>query len=1071
MSVISQSLPNLLNGVSQRAPRLRHSSQAEEQVNALSDPVKGLTKRPPTEHRAKLPSSTLGNNLLVRTVDRDADHRYLLVAGEGDLRLYRPDTGEEIGVLFPDGKGYLEGQNIQAVPAGDTVFIINPSVVVQAGGKAAPTPEPEALLYVRQADYATRYTVILEGIEVEYRSPYGQSPQSRDEIDTEQIARGIMEALLARGGPFQNFIFRRMGSTIHIKHREGRDFSLSVSDGLADMGLVAIKGRVQAAEDLPRKAPDGFTVEVTGMPGEDADNYWVRFTDRGGPENEGVWEECPKPGTLVSLDASTMPHILQYRGALLGPVKGEGPPPTPTLQDSRWHTEKAGWTEGSSGNHDESVDAILTWHGDYYRAEVPGADGTEKTISIAYAFDGSAMILGTQARAIFSFRNGTTGDWEVLTSRGFVAGKVRANLQETFKLSPLPGSQIEVRLEYGLGKTPTDPSGEPDFSRVGRLAVWGLGSTRDDAGLVVKVPKGVQVTFDTDAYFPSGTEVTITVDGTPFTYTVPDDADHTGAVVLSALRDAINAHPGLVADLHLESGMVEIYQEGEVEQPSVSVSVGFTQETAFYSPDLGISPGDHVGRIVRNRTDGSEGIIVSTTATTIRVASLSGGGRNTFAPGDEIEVVNPGDYYVFRAGAWKDRESSPEGFPSFVGKRIQGGFVYQGRLGLLAGTSVVLSASGDYFRFFRKTASSILDDDPIDVEHAGQDVAVFHAATEWDEGLYLWSDKGPYLLGGVPILTPSTVSITPAGKYPNDPRVSPVVLGDRVFFVRSRVAGVEVMEAVVGQNERVYAVDITEEVPTYIQGSPVRLAGDGNLGMLLVLTSRRDRLYCYRYRDSANGRVLSSWSRWEFPSGGAIVGLDMHDGEIYLVVRYSDGTYLERIHLNWQVDLKSRHLDRLCIPTSTYQNGITTWNLPYQAPSGLVVVDRDTGEILAEGNQAQGDLRDRFVFAGVPYTFRYEFSPIYFRDPSGEPILQGRLTVHYIDLWYHDTTDAALEVTPQGRSSYTVETHTRKPNSGRLRAPVHSREARIVLKDSSPGACAVSSLDWEGFYTRRSRRM
>ena len=54
MALISQSIPNLINGVSQQPASLRLSTQAELQENGFSDVVSGLQKRPSTQHIADL---------------------------------------------------------------------------------------------------------------------------------------------------------------------------------------------------------------------------------------------------------------------------------------------------------------------------------------------------------------------------------------------------------------------------------------------------------------------------------------------------------------------------------------------------------------------------------------------------------------------------------------------------------------------------------------------------------------------------------------------------------------------------------------------------------------------------------------------------------------------------------------------------------------------------------------------------------------------------------------------------------------------------------------------------------
>jgi len=54
MALVSKSIPNLINGVSQQPAALRLESQAEVQENGFSDVVDGLKKRPPTKFLNKL---------------------------------------------------------------------------------------------------------------------------------------------------------------------------------------------------------------------------------------------------------------------------------------------------------------------------------------------------------------------------------------------------------------------------------------------------------------------------------------------------------------------------------------------------------------------------------------------------------------------------------------------------------------------------------------------------------------------------------------------------------------------------------------------------------------------------------------------------------------------------------------------------------------------------------------------------------------------------------------------------------------------------------------------------------
>ena len=69
MGLVSSSIPNLANGVSQQAASVRLMSQGQEQINAFSSIISGLRKRPPTEHMATLISNaSASDNYFIHTI-------------------------------------------------------------------------------------------------------------------------------------------------------------------------------------------------------------------------------------------------------------------------------------------------------------------------------------------------------------------------------------------------------------------------------------------------------------------------------------------------------------------------------------------------------------------------------------------------------------------------------------------------------------------------------------------------------------------------------------------------------------------------------------------------------------------------------------------------------------------------------------------------------------------------------------------------------------------------------------------------------------------------------------------
>lgn len=100
MPLISNSIPNLINGVSQQPFALRLASQCQAQENAYSSVVEGLKKRPMTEFIAKLEVGTLTAPFL-HTINRDLTERYIMTAQGLNVKVYELD-GTERTVNFED---------------------------------------------------------------------------------------------------------------------------------------------------------------------------------------------------------------------------------------------------------------------------------------------------------------------------------------------------------------------------------------------------------------------------------------------------------------------------------------------------------------------------------------------------------------------------------------------------------------------------------------------------------------------------------------------------------------------------------------------------------------------------------------------------------------------------------------------------------------------------------------------------------------------------------------------------------------------------------------------------------
>lgn len=307
MSLISSSIPNLVNGVSQQPYTLRLSSQAEAQENGYSTVAKGLKKRPPTRHIAKLTTNTLDNAYL-HTINRDSNERYVVAMLNGNLMVW-DINGNAKTVSFPNGKAYLTtatpNMSMRTITVADYTFIVNKEVQVKASTTLTTTRNPEALVQVKAGNYGKTYSININGSQVaSFTTRDGSDKSHVVDLDTDTIASNLQSGITAAG-----FTVVRYGSVLHIKSQSSADFTIQAFDGYNNAGMVALKGAVQRFSDLPSNAgADGFTIEVTGDSNSGFDNYWVKFSRT--TADTGVWKETVEPGISVGLDASTMPHGL-----------------------------------------------------------------------------------------------------------------------------------------------------------------------------------------------------------------------------------------------------------------------------------------------------------------------------------------------------------------------------------------------------------------------------------------------------------------------------------------------------------------------------------------------------------------------------------------------------------------------------------------------------------------------------------------------------------------------------------------------------------------------------------------
>lgn len=313
MPLITTSVPNLVQGVSQQPDNLRHAGQAESQTNALSSVVDGLTKRPNTDHVSTL-SSGLNKDALVHVFDRDSSNRHLFIfanAGSGDYVdvIAKKTDGTDIPVtISTNAQGYLNSHPVGAGAAfpkwhysvlsvADYTFIANNQKTIAMDSATSTALANEAIVFIKQGNNTSTYTCTVNG---------NPTTHTATAHSSEGIATSLASGISGLAG-----VSSATANGSVIKVVMSSDLPITVSDSLSNTGLGLVYKEVNYITDLPASCFNGHRVKVRGDLELSQDDYYVKFVTKDGATfGEGAWEEDIGYGVKTTLDEETMPVIM-----------------------------------------------------------------------------------------------------------------------------------------------------------------------------------------------------------------------------------------------------------------------------------------------------------------------------------------------------------------------------------------------------------------------------------------------------------------------------------------------------------------------------------------------------------------------------------------------------------------------------------------------------------------------------------------------------------------------------------------------------------------------------------------
>jgi hypothetical protein len=304
---VNQTIPSLVNGVSQQAPELRHDTTVDEMVNCSLSFTEGTRRRNPLEYVAT-DNSLVGHTPFIYTYERgDGTEAYVIVIIDGawksyDLNGVLQDSGTDAYLAIPTGAKASEC--FSAVTVGDTTFIVNNTVTV-AESTTYTHNTTNTDLHRSHAYYWVKRTYIsYGGVDNATKNTYSYTINGTTN-STKDTENGAKSDLIAANLASQQSA-SSSGSIVY-KNTTG---AWVTSDSWGNQASEGWQGVLKKLQDLPNTMGSYYgtqtLVNVTGDENNKFEGFWSWVKNQG-----EAWVETVAPGIKDGFQNSTMPHILE----------------------------------------------------------------------------------------------------------------------------------------------------------------------------------------------------------------------------------------------------------------------------------------------------------------------------------------------------------------------------------------------------------------------------------------------------------------------------------------------------------------------------------------------------------------------------------------------------------------------------------------------------------------------------------------------------------------------------------------------------------------------------------------
>ena len=495
-------------------------------------------------------------------------------------------------------------------------------------------------------------------------------------------------------------------------------------------------------------------------------------------------------------------------------------------------------------------------------------------------------------------------------------------------------------------------------------------------------------------------------------------------------------------------------------------------------PDTGF----YVKAITKSTTGLSEarwiecpGVEQATTIDHLYVGAVEAGKLHLARKPADLTISNGPAFVPAVAG-----ESTTNPAPTFLkGKQITYLGVFQDRLVAAAGAAVAVSASGDYFNFFRSTVTTLPLNDPFEMIAQGGEDDLIHYGVNYSRNLVLFGDKRQYVVSGQMALTPTSANMAVMTSYADAAQVPPIAAGGQIYYGRNREGNVGIHQIQPGAYvDSAESFPSSAQISTYIPAPVCQIdVVPGAPSQLLVRSRNRPQeVFVFSYLDQPDGRKQDAWSRWKFSHRlGHLMGLtSTPDGVLLIWFRHN-------------IDAGRRDIVVDLLPMSTFvgdnpyfdsirpwidvaddKEEITPtdadWKVAFSKPSERFLIGGDFDEVA--GLYDEYPLDTQYLLAGIPFDSYVELTNPFLKDGQGLAMLTGRTVISKLTLNMKESSGVTATVVTGGTAAnYTFNARVlgNPLNQIGIIPVVNSIHSVGIGRETREYSITLSALKWYPF--------